>query len=450
MPPPQLPPGPRFAPLQALLLAREPIAYLERLRARYGDAFTIPVPLFGRIAYFSHPDVVAQIFRGDPAVLHAGEANVGPLGPVLGTGSVIVLDEEDHLRERKLLLPPFHGDRMHEYTRTFEEAAAEEVARWRLGEPFELRPRMQALSLEVLLRTVLGVNDPARLADYHRRVTRLMSVSNAIVWVQALRRDLGRWSPWGRFVRARDELDELVHEEIELGRADPAIAERDDVLSLLLQARREDGSPMTRQELRDELITVLIAGHETTATGLSWFFERVLRHNRVEERLRAEIAAGEEDYLEATVREVFRVRPPFFDVVRLTTRDVELGGWLIPARTYVGLSIPLVHGRADVYEEPGEFRPERFLEESPGGHTWIPFGGNVRRCIGASFSLLEMKVIARAILGRARLRAPDPRPERPKAHHVMLAPARGARVVLDERVEPATSVTSVQRSGTAA
>jgi cytochrome P450 len=434
---PQLPPGPRFAPLQALMLVREPIAYLERMRARYGDSFTIPVPLFGRIAYFSHPDVVAQIFRGDPAVLHAGEANVGPLGPVLGTSSVIVLDEEDHLRERKLLLPPFHGDRMHEYARTFAEAAADEVESWPLGEPFELRPRMQALSLEVLLRTVLGVHDRARLAEYHRRVAHMMSVTNAIVWVQALRRDLGRWSPWGRFVRARGELDELIHEEIELGRADPAIAERDDVLSLLLQARREDGSPMTRQELRDELVTVLIAGHETTAMGLSWFFERVLRHPRVEERLRAEIAAGEEDYLEATVREVFRVRPPFFDVVRLTTRDVELGGWLIPARTYVGLSIPLVHGRADVYEEPREFRPERFLDESPGGHTWIPFGGSVRRCIGASFSLLEMKVIARAILEHARLRAPDARAERPKAHHVMLAPANGTRVVLDERLTPA-------------
>jgi cytochrome P450 len=449
MPPPQLPPGPRFAPLQALMLAREPIAYLERLRERYGDSFTIPVPLFGRIAYFSHPDAVKDVFRGDPEALHAGEANEGPLGPVLGTNSVIVLDDDDHMRERKLLLPPFHGDRMHEYARTFAECAAAEVERWPAGEPFALRPRMQALSLEVLLRTVLGVHDPERLAEYHRRVTRLMQVSNAIVWVQALRRNLGRFSPWGRFVRARDELDELVHEEVDRGRADPALAERDDVLSLLLQARRDDGSPMTRQELRDELVSVIIAGHETTAMGLSWFFERVLRHPRVEERLREELAEGEEAYLEATVREVFRVRPPFFDVVRRTTRDVEIGGWPVPARTFIGLSIVLVQLRPELYDDPHEFRPERFLGESAGGYTWIPFGGGIHRCIGASFSLLEMKVIARAILARARLRATDPRPERPKAHHVMLAPARGAQVVLDERLDFATSVTGAQTSRTA-
>ncbi|HEX8647907.1 MAG TPA: cytochrome P450 [Thermoleophilaceae bacterium] len=446
----QLPPGPRFAPLQALLLARDPIAYLERQRARHGDAFTIPVPLFGKIAYFAHPDAVRDVFRGDPAALHAGEANEGPLGPVLGTNSVIVLDDEPHMRERKLLLPPFHGDRMHEYAATFEAAAAEEVARWPVGEPFALRPRMQALSLEVLLRSVLGVTDPGRLAEYHRRVSHMMKVSNAIVWVQALRRDLGRWSPWGRFVRARAEFDELVHEEIDRGRADPALAEREDVLSLLLQARHEDGSPMSREELRDELVSVILAGHETTATGLSWFFERVLRHQHVERRLRDEMAAGEEAYLEATVREVFRVRPPFFDVVRRTTRDVEIGGWTIPARTFIGLSIVLVQRRADVYEAPLEFRPERFLGEAPGGYTWIPFGGGVHRCIGAAFSLLEMKVIAGTILRHARLGVPDGRPERAKAHHVMLAPARGARVVLEERVDPATSVTESQRSRAAA
>jgi cytochrome P450 len=436
--------------VQALRLARDPIGYLDGLQARYGDAFTIPVPLFGKIAYFAHPDAVKDLFRGDPTAFHAGEANEGPLGPVLGTNSVIVLDEDAHMRERKLLLPPFHGDRMHEYARIFADTAAAEVGRWPVGEPFALRPRMQALSLEVLLRSVLGVTDEARLAEYHRRVSHMMKVSNAIVWVQALRRDLGRWSPWGRFVRARAEFDELVHEEIDRGRADPRLAEREDVLSLLLQARREDGSPMTREELRDELVTVILAGHETTATGLSWFFERVLRHPGVEERLRAELESGEEAYLEATVREVFRVRPPFFDVVRRVTRDVELGGWLVPARSYVGLSIILVQRRADVYEAPLEFRPERFLGESPGGYTWIPFGGSVRRCIGAAFSLLEMKVIAGTILQHARMSVPDPRPERAKAHHIMLAPARGARIVLDERLDPATSVKGVQQSRAAA
>lgn len=445
----QLPPGPRFAPLQALRLARDPIGYFERLQARYGDAFTIPIPLFGRIAYFSHPDAVRDVFRGDPSVLHAGEANVGPLGPVLGQNAVNILDEEDHLRERKLLLPPFHGDRIQAYARTFAEVAAEEVGRWPLGEPFELRPHMQALTLEVLLRTVLGVNDRDRLDEYVRRVSRMMKVSNAVVYVPALRRDLGRWSPWGRFVRARAALDELLYEEMDRGRADPDLAERGDVLSLLLQARREDGSPMTREELRDELMSVLLAGHETTATALSWFFERVLRHPHVERRLREELARGEDAYLDATVREVLRVRTPLFDVVRRTTREAELGGLLIPGRSYVALASVLVHRRPELYEDPLELRPERFLDEQPGGYNWIPFGGGTRRCIGAPFALLEMRVIAGTILRHARLTVPDPEPEPAKTHHVVIVPAQGARVVLEERLDPATSVTRVQESHTA-
>jgi cytochrome P450 len=450
MPRPELPPGPRFAPLQAVKLLREPVAYMESLERRYGDAFTVPIPLFGRIAYFSNPEAVKELFRGDPAVFHAGEANADALGPVVGLNSVITLDDDDHLRERKLLLPPFHGDRINGYARTFAELAAREVERWPVGESFALRPRMQALSLEVLLQTVFGVNDERRIREYERRAKHLFRVSNIPIWVPALRRDLGRWSPWGRFLRARAAFDQLVHEDIDRGREDPRLAERDDVLSMLLRARREDGSEMTRQELRDELVSVIVAGHETTATGLSWFFERVLRHPEVEERLRAEIESGDDAYFEAAVQEVFRVRPPFFDVVRRVTRDVELGGFLIPARSFVGLSIVLVHQRPEVYADPHAFRPERFLGEAGGGFTWIPFGGGIHRCIGASFSLLEMKAISRAILERARLRPADPRPETPRTHHVMLMPDRGAEVVLEERLSSAPSVTGAQRSVTPA
>jgi cytochrome P450 len=441
------PPGPRFAPLQALRLLRAPVGYFESLQRRYGDAFTVPIPLFGKIAYFADPEVVRELFRADPAVFHAGEANADALGPVVGRNSVITLDDDAHLRERKLLLPPFHGDRIQRYAERFEAIAAREVERWPVGEPFALRPRMQALSLEALLRTVYGVDDDERVREYHRRVAHMIRVSNIPVWVPALRRDAGRLSPWGRFLRARAAFDELVHEDIDRGRADPAaLAERDDVLSMLLQARREDGSPLTREELRDELTTVIVAGHETTATGLSWFFERVVRHPEVEERLRS----GDEAYLEATVHEVLRTRPPFFDVVRRLTRDAEVGGFRIPAGMLAGLSIVLVHQRADVYPEPHAFRPERFLDAAPGGFTWIPFGGGVHRCIGASFSLLEMRTMARAILERARLRPADPEPERPRTNNVMMVPEHGTRVVLEERLDPATSVTTVQRSATAA
>jgi cytochrome P450 len=223
------------------------------------------------------------------------------------------------------------------------------------------------------------------------------------------------------------------------GHADPRLAERGDVLSLLLLARHEDGSPMTREELRDELMTVVLAGHETTATGMTWFFERVLRHPHVERRLREEREAGEDAYLEATVREVLRLRPPFYDLVRITTRDVELGGRLIPARSYVAMANVLVHRRPDVYEDPLEFRPERFLDEAPGGYTWIPFGGGIRRCIGAPFALLEMKVMGRAILEHARLSVPDPAPEPARTHHIVIVPAAGARVVLERRAETASA-----------
>jgi cytochrome P450 len=434
-----LPPGPRFAPLEVLKLGHDPIGYFERMEARYGEAFTVPIPLFGRIAYFSNPGAVRELFRGDPEALRAGEANLAPLEPVFGTNAMNVLDGDRHLRERKLLLPQFHGDRLQAYAQTFAEVAAKEVRRWPVGEPFAMRPRMQALTLEVLLRTVLGVHDEERLAEYARRMARMLKVGNAVMWVPALRRDLGRLSPWGRFLRARGALYELLYEEMDRGRADPRLGERDDVLSLLLQARHEDGSPMTREELRDQLMAILLAGHETTATGLSWFFERVLRHPHVERRLRDERAAGEDAYLEATVREVLRVRPPLFDAVRVTAREVELGGRTIPARSYVGLPMVLVHRRADLYPDPLEFRPERFLGEAPGTYTWIPFGGGIRRCLGAAFATLEMKVIGITVLEHARLRAPDPRPERANARHVVLAPSKGARVVLDERLRPGST-----------
>ena len=444
---PEPPPGPSFAPLQALRLLRDPVAFFEGLQRSYGDAFTVPIPLFGRIAYFSDPEVVKELFRADPAVFHAGEANADALGPVVGANSVITLDDDAHLRERKLLLPPFHGDRIQRYVERFEEIAARAVARWPVGEPFALRPRMQELSLEVILRTVYGVDDDGRVREYHRRVAHMMRVSNIPVWVPALRFDAGRWSPWGRFLRARAGFDELVHEEIERGLAEPgALAERDDVLSMLLQARREDGRGLTREELRDELTTVIVAGHETTATALTWFFERVLRHPEVEERLRT----GDDAYLDATVHEVFRTRPPFFDVVRRLAADAELGGFRIPRGMMVGLPIVLVHQRPDVYPEPRAFRPERFLDASPGGFTWIPFGGGIHRCIGASFALLEMRTIARAILARTRFRVADPAPERARTNNVMMVPEHGARVVLEERADPASSVTGASRTITAA
>jgi cytochrome P450 len=420
-------------------MVRNPIAYLSGLQQRHGDVFSIPFPSLGRMVYYAHPDAIKEIFTGDPEVFHSGEAVEPFLGPVVGPNSVFVLDEAEHLRERKLLLPPFHGERIRTYARTFEEIAAREVERWPLGRPFPLRERMQQITLEAILRTVFGIQDEAVIARFQDRIRGMEWTSNVIVWMPALRRDWDRVGPWARFQRARARVYELVYAEIDRAAADPGLAERDDVLALLLQARREDGSAMTREELRDELMTVIAAGHETTATGLAWFFERVLRHPEVERRLRAEIAdGGDGEYLPATVREVLRVRPVILDVVRKVKRPATIGGWDLPADTDVVAGVALVQRRADVYEDPLEFRPERWLDgaQSATKYAWIPFGGGVRRCIGAPFAQLELEVMARTLLERARLRAPDPRPEAPRAAHVSSVPARGGRVVLEERLEP--------------
>jgi cytochrome P450 family 135 len=437
-----LPPGPRFAPIEALRFIRDPIAYLTKLQRRHGDVFTVPFPFLGRIVYFARPDAIREIFTGDPALFHSGEAVEPILGPVVGSNSVFVLDDDAHLRERKLLLPPFHGERIRTYEDTFADIAAREVERWPVGRPFELRERMQLMTLEAILRTVFGIRDDAVIARFQEALPGMGRWGNLVVWFPGLRIDRDRFGPWARFVRARETVYELVYAEIDRAEADPALDERDDVLALLLRARREDGSAMSREELRDELMTVIAAGHETTATGLAWFFERVLRHPHVEERLREEIAANDgDDYLDATVHEVLRVRPVILDVVRRLTQPATVGGWELPAGAGVVAAVALVQRRPEIYPDPQAFRPERFLDGAQAAtkYAWIPFGGGVRRCIGASFAQLEMKVMARTMLEHARLAAPDPRPETPRAAHVSSIPARGARVVLEERLASAAT-----------
>jgi cytochrome P450 len=435
--------------VEAVRFIRNPIAYLTGLQRRHGDVFSVPFPFLGRLVYFADPDAIREIFTGDPELFHSGEAVEPILGPVVGPNSVFVLDDEEHLRERRLLLPPFHGERVRTYADAFADIAAREVERWPLGRPFELRERMQAITLEAILRTVFGIRDERVIERFQELIPAMGRWGNLVVWFPGLRIERDRVGPWARFTRAREAVYELVYAEIDRARADPALDERDDVLALLLRARREDGSAMSREELRDELMTLIAAGHETTATGLAWFFERVLRHPEAEERLRAEIAAGEGDeYLDATVREVLRVRPVILDVVRRLTRPATIGRWDLPAGAGVVAAVALVQRREDVYSDPHEFRPERFLDGAEAGtkYAWIPFGGGVRRCIGASFAQLEMKVMARTILERARLSAPDPRSEAPRAAHVSSIPARGARVVLQERLGTDASVTAESRS----
>ena len=428
-----LPPGPRVpGVLQTAAFMRRPIDFLERCQARYGDCFRARFQGVGEVVYVAHPAEVERVFKGDPAVFHAGEANATLFEPALGRLSSMTLDEEPHLRRRKLLLPPFHGDSLRRWSGVFGEVAEREVERWPVGPPFELLGAMKRITMESILRAVIGLDDAERIAEASRRILRLDRLAGIVLPLPPLRRDLGPWSPWRRFVAARDTMDELIYEEIARRRAAPEPGE--DVLSLMAEARYEDGAGMSDRELRDELYALLAAGYETASAALTWCFERTLRTPRVLERLLS--APGDDEYVEAVLKETLRLRPPASDATRLLTRPTEIAGYTLPAGTQVVVPLPLLHLRADTYRDPHEFRPERWLEGEGEPYTYVPFGGGVRRCIGASFANLEMKVVLRTVLERARLRAASPKAEPPRLHHVVVIPTRGGRVVMTERITP--------------
>jgi cytochrome P450 family 135 len=428
-----LPPGPRGpAVLQSVRLILSPIGYLERNLRRYGDVFTLRFVGMGDLVYVADTQTVREIFTGDARTFHAGEANE-VMEPVLGSRSVLLLDEDEHLRDRRLLLPPFHGERVRRYRELVAEIAAAEIERWPRGRPFSLRPRMQAITLEVILRAVFGIREAERLDRLRALLPKMLDHGTVVVWMPFLRRDLGPGSPWRRFVRVRAEVDRLLLDEIRRRREAPDLAERDDVLSMLLQARGEDGEPMGEPELRDELMTLLLAGHETTATGLAWAFERLTRNARVMSRLEGALGDGDDDYLDAVAKETLRARPVVYDVARKLAAPATIKGWDLPAGAYVVPSITAIHLLQGNYEDPDDFRPERFLEAQPDSYAWIPFGGGRRRCIGAAFATMEMKAVLREVLIRVSVRAADPKPERIRLQNVTLVPAKGATVVVADR-----------------
>src|SRR5215216_7371951 len=419
--------------MQAAFVTASPYGWMRKRWRRYGDVFSSRFPIFGQVVYVADPALVKEVFLGDSGTFHAGEANTLALGDALGAHSLLTLDEERHLSQRKLLLPPFHGQSVRRYVDVMAEATEREVARWPVGEQIELRPRMQAITLDVILRAVFGVRDDERMDLFRERIPPLGETTSVLNWLPLMDRELGGITPAARFRRALAAVDELIYAEIADRRAAaPEGDQRDDVLSLLLRARHEDGSAMTDGELRDELMTLLTAGHETTATGLAWAFERLLRTPRVLERLTASL--DDDAYLDAVVKETLRVRPVVVDVARKLTRETEIGGWRLPAGTLVLPAIAVLHKRPDLYDQPEEFRPERWIEDTPESYAWIPFGGGVRRCIGASFAQIEMRTVLRKVLRRVRLRAPTQRPERGVIRHVTVVPGRGCRVTVEEGV----------------
>jgi cytochrome P450 len=435
-----LPPGPRLPrAVQTLLLIARPVEFLDECHRRYGDCFTVDTHMVGREIEIAHPDLVRAVFTGDPDVFHAGEAN-DIMRPLLGSHSVLLLDGSEHVRQRKLLMPPFHGERMVAYAETMREVTERVVATWPPDAAFSLHPHMQRITLEIILRTVFGIDEGAQLEDLRDALTRVLDRQSrpvaALFTLPALRRSVLGLTPWDGFLRDVRRADALIHRQIARRRADlvRGATPRSDVLSMLLDARDVDGQPMTAAELRDELMTLLVAGHETTATMLCWVLDFVLGDERVHAKLLREIgdAAGLEaaaPYLDAVIREVLRLRPVVPAVGRRLKKPITLGRWEIPAGELVVPVSFLTHRLASVYPEPESFQPERFVDKKPDPYAWFPFGGGARRCLGMAFSMFEMKVVLATILRRVRLRKLRPERATVSLRGFTLVPKGGTEVV---------------------
>src|SRR5215212_4829681 len=429
-----LPPGPRLPKtLQTLGWWTRTVPFLEQCRARYGKTFTMRLLQTPPFVHLSDPDDLRAVFTAPPELLHPGEG-AKILEPVIGANSVILLDEGAHLSQRKLMLPAFHGEKMQRLSGLMQEVTEEELARWPRDEPLPLHPRLQALTLEIILRAVFGLEAGARLDALRDRLTRILEFGSRPASMLPV---LQRGRTWREFERRRAEADAVIYETIDERRGahnGDGGSYGDDVMAMLLEARHEDGSPMSPVELRDELMTLLVAGHETTASELAWAFERLTRTPEVLDRLTAEIDSGDGDaYVTATVYETLRRRPVLPNAApRLVMEPVEVGGWRYEPGVCLIADAYLLHHDPDVYDDPYAFRPERFLDEQPGTYTWIPFGGGRRRCLGASFAMLEMKIVLRAVLAHNEL-APAADGEGMRRRGITVSPRGGSRAVLRAR-----------------
>ncbi|HET9593831.1 MAG TPA: cytochrome P450 [Solirubrobacterales bacterium] len=437
-----LPPEPKSSPLvQTLRWAFRPIAFMDDCRRQFGDSFGVRFLGFERpMVLISDPEAIKALYRQREQALPPGRNIV--LEPILGSTSLLIQQGAEHLSRRKLMLPPFHGERMRSYEGTMTEIARAEIDSWPLHQEFPIHARMQAVTLEVILQVVFGISSGPRL-DRLRGMLSTVLQETASPGQQVLGLALRRFGgngPFARYEGQLREVDELLFAEIAEHRERPDLEEREDILSMLMTAEFEDGSRMEDQELRDQLMTLLLAGHETTATALAWTFDLLLRHPAALGRLREELAAGEEDYLRATISESLRLRPVIPLAGRRLTEELTVDGFTMPAGTDVTPAIWLTHTRPDIYPEPFAFKPERFLEEGPDTYAWIPFGGSVRRCIGATFAEFEMRVVLREVLSRCELRKADPRPERTGRRNITLSPKAGTPVVLTAREQAHESV----------
>ncbi len=428
----RLPPGPTapgaWQTTGVLLRQRE---YMARNRKKYGPIFSLNIAGFQRMIVVSDPTLIKQVFKEDPKILHAGDQS--PLRRILGRNSLLGIDEGRHLEQRKLLLPPFKGQRMKAYESTIRDIAIEQIDQFPIGREFAISDAMQTITLRAILRAVFGATG-RDFDELEQLLPPWTEQGSRLSVFPQLHKDWGPYSPWGRFVRLRARIDTILDRLIATAKSDPALMDRPDILASLVQATHTDGTPMTNEEIRDQLVTMLAAGHETTAHQLSWAVERLSRNPEPLARLVAEIDAGDgKSYRDATIREVQRVRPVIFFAGRVSMRPYEIGGYTLPRGVLIAQAAALTHFDPTLFEDPNRFMPERFVDRLPDTYSWIPFGGGVRRCIGATFAHMEMDIVLRTLLERITIEPTTKPAERWKFRGVATAPRDGGRVVLHRR-----------------
>jgi cytochrome P450 len=420
--------------VQSVLFARARHLWLPRLRRRYGDIFTVRIFPNRHVTQIADPELIRQVFAGPVDIFHAGEGNQ-VLAPIMGEHSVLTTDEKEHHRLRKLLMPPFHGSALRGYREMVAELAEQDAAGWPTGTPFAVHQRMQALTLEIIIRVVFGVAEGPRLDELRSKLGVFVEFG-LLTMIGLSQPTLLKLPLWRRSQRLLAEIDEAIFAEIDERSAAPDLEERSDVLSRMLTVKLE-GDQLTRQEVRDQLITLLLAGHETTATALAWTFHELARDPALQRRAQEAARTGDSAYLEAVAKEAMRLHPVIYEVMRTVTEDVELGGYRIPAGHTVAPVIGIVQSDPANHREPERFDPERFLDGSARSSVWLPFGGGARRCLGAGFALMEAVEVLRVVLGRFELSlVPGGRAERPRPRNITFTPAHGARIVA--RQQPGT------------
>ena len=440
-----LPPGPaspRWRQTSRWMF--HPIEFMESCRDRYGSMFTLGLgPAGHHVVMVADPALAKGVLAGDPAVFRAGDTN-GLFRPVVGSNSILLLDGDRHLQQRRILLPGMGASHAAQFADQVREITQAHIAEWKPGQRVKLHEEMEAISFASIMRVVFGDSSPDSHAELRRLIPEMMDrCDSPFTLIPWFRKELAGSSPYARLMRLVDEIDAVLFETIGERRADPMTQVRDDIVSLLLRASHEDGSGLTDREIRDEVLTMIMAGYETTTSACAWALERLIRAPEQLRRLTAEIEGGTKDeYLDAVIKETLRARPVVPVVARHLSAPAELGGYSIPAASTLMVSIYLIHTDPETYPEPDAFRPERFLDGTPDGAEWIPFGGGVRRCLGARFAELEMKVVLTQVLAAAQLRPVRAASASVKRKRFTLAPDDGAVAQVEELIPAETALGS--------